>query len=410
MRRDYQIDSKIADSPTGQGAVYKVTHYRTGTQYCLKTAKDGHHHNLKAETEALRTLKHPHIITMHDTGEYRHQGETWHYIVTELMEQNLRKTIESGIHTEQAEKIAIQILEGLQHAHTQGILHLDLKPENILLTGKTAKICDFSAPTGLENRIRNSLGSGSTPLMTTEKYRAPEVKEGTLSPKADIYSTGVIIYEMLTGKLPGIRYKPASTIAGNSTTIDKLLDKMMEEEPTDRINIQEAITTLQTPETSEKIKKRKQSKKQENKTGWLKNIPLKAKIAACAAPIIIAATTYLTTQTNLPEDPLFYWKSTEENGKCYIQFPYKRDLSAGAPRNYPIEEKAIPRFRLLLRTMNAIDVMHNQLDDRRAIYDVEEVRKIIKKLSEDGKITKHECETLLVKIEGKNKALSLVTE
>src|SRR5512140_3339154 len=162
---------------------------------------------LEREARAVAQLSHPNILAIHDFGR---QGETA-YAVMELLEgETLRERLEGGpLPSRKAVDLAAQIAEGLAAAHEKGIVHRDLKPENVFVTGEgRVKLLDF----GLAKRLGPAAGPVSG-LQTVEKhtdagtvmgtvgYMSPEQVRGeTADHRSDIFSFGVVLYEMLTGR------------------------------------------------------------------------------------------------------------------------------------------------------------------------------------------------------------------
>ena len=102
---------------------------------------------------------------------------------------------------EEALNIALQVAQGLKHAHNRGIIHRDLKPGNIILTPQGAKIVDFGLAKNLSSEATRLTTTGT--IMGTPEYMAPEQFRGEeVDPRADIYALGVVLYEMLTGIPP----------------------------------------------------------------------------------------------------------------------------------------------------------------------------------------------------------------
>lgn len=150
------------------------------------------------EIEILRRLAHPHIVTLLASGE-----EGGHvYLVTELLVgRTLRQSLPArGLPWQDALELLLPALEGLHFAHEQGVIHRDLKPDNLFLVDHgPLKIMDF----GLARAQNLNLsGSGETNL-GTPAYMSPEqVAGGVLTPACDQYALGVILFEMLTGRVP----------------------------------------------------------------------------------------------------------------------------------------------------------------------------------------------------------------
>jgi TolB-like protein/predicted Ser/Thr protein kinase len=150
------------------------------------------------EAKAAAALSHPHICTVHEIAEERDQT----FIVMEFIEGNplSRKILGGPLDQAEALDIAIQVAQGLEEAHGKGIIHRDVKPGNIMLTEKgTAKVMDF----GLAKVTGRSLITKEAKTMGTVAYMSPEQAEGgAVDLRTDIWSLGVVLYEMLTGRLP----------------------------------------------------------------------------------------------------------------------------------------------------------------------------------------------------------------
>jgi len=150
------------------------------------------------EAQAAAALDHPNICTIYEAEEYEGQA----YIAMAYVEgQSLRERIaKSPLNTEEAIEIAAQVAEGLEEAHKKGIIHRDIKSANIMVTEKgQAKIMDF----GLAKVIGESLITKEAKTMGTVAYMSPEQAKGeAVDHRTDIWSFGVVMYEMLTGRLP----------------------------------------------------------------------------------------------------------------------------------------------------------------------------------------------------------------
>jgi serine/threonine protein kinase len=193
----------------GMGAVYKARQPALDRLVALKVlppfaAKDpGFAERFNREARALARLNHPNIVAVHDFGR---AGEL-HYLVMEFVDgANLRQIEQAGNLTpEQALAIVPQICEALQFAHNEGIVHRDIKPENLLVDKKgRVKITDFGIAKMLGAPGSKVSLTGAGDVVGTPHYMAPEQieKAQTVDHRADIYSLGVVFYEMLTGELP----------------------------------------------------------------------------------------------------------------------------------------------------------------------------------------------------------------
>ena len=233
----------------GMGAVYKARQKSLDRLVALKIIKPNAAHDpgfagrFTREARALARLNHPHIVTVFDYGETPAGGLTGtsgsdklYFFIMEYVEgANLRHLMESkALGASQALAIVPQVCEALQVAHDQGIVHRDVKPENILVDAHgRVKIADFGLAKllGKDATADHSL-TGTHQVMGTPRYMAPEQMEGTKSVdhRADIYSLGVVFYELLTGELPLGRFAPPSSKAQIDARIDEIVLRTLEKE------------------------------------------------------------------------------------------------------------------------------------------------------------------------------------
>ena len=155
------------------------------------------------EARSVAKLTHPNIVTVHDVGQ---DGNT-HYIVMEFVNgQDLKKLIrtEGPFSVERALNIAIQICAGVGYAHRSGLIHADVKPQNILITeGDTVKVTDFGIAQALSDA--SVVAERQKVVWGSPHYFSPEQAQGERpTPASDVYSIGVVMFEMLTGRLPYI--------------------------------------------------------------------------------------------------------------------------------------------------------------------------------------------------------------
>ena len=130
-----------------------------------------------------------------------------------------------------------KICEALEFAHNEGILHRDIKPENILVDVRgRVKIADFGIAKLVEDARPGTALTGSGRTLGTPHYMAPEQleKPGTVDHRADIYSLGVVFYEMLTGELPLGRFQPPSHKVAMDVRLDEVVLHALEKEPSRR--------------------------------------------------------------------------------------------------------------------------------------------------------------------------------
>ncbi len=222
----------------GMGAVYKARQPGLDRLVALKilppeVGRDAAFaERFAREARALARLSHPNIVAIHDSG----QANGFYYFVMEYVEgADLRQTIASGqLEAEQALAIVPQICEALQFAHDEGIVHRDIKPENVLLDQKgRVKIADFGLAKLLGKDSADFTLTGTGQAMGTPHYMAPEQMEKPLQVdhRADIYSLGVVFYEMLTGELPIGRFAPPSKKVQVDVRLDEVVLRALEKEP-----------------------------------------------------------------------------------------------------------------------------------------------------------------------------------
>jgi len=214
----------------GMGAVYKARQPALDRMVALKilppqtAAGPGFVERFNREARALARLNHPNIVGVYEFG----QASGLSFFIMEFVDGlNLRELERAGkLSPREALQIVPQICEALQFAHDEGIVHRDIKPENILLDKKgRVKIADFG--------IAKILGGGSEPDLTktqgvvgTPHYMAPEQMEKptAVDHRADIFSLGVVFYEMLTGELPLGKFGPPSS---RKVEVDVRLDDVV---------------------------------------------------------------------------------------------------------------------------------------------------------------------------------------
>jgi tRNA A-37 threonylcarbamoyl transferase component Bud32/tetratricopeptide (TPR) repeat protein len=222
----------------GMGVVYKARQPRLDRLVALKVltpqgpdAAD-FAERFAREARALARLSHSSIVTIHDFGQ---AGQLCYFIMEYVDGLNLRQALRSGtLSPAQALAIVPQVCDALQYAHNEGIVHRDIKPENILLDRKgRVKIADFGLAKLLGRAAAEVNLTGPLHVMGTPLYMAPEQMQRPLEVdhRADIYSLGVVFYEMLTGELPLGRFAPPSEKVQIDVRLDEVVLKSLAREP-----------------------------------------------------------------------------------------------------------------------------------------------------------------------------------
>jgi tRNA A-37 threonylcarbamoyl transferase component Bud32 len=267
----------------GMGAVYKARQPALDRFVALKILapriadSPGFAERFNREARALARLVHPNIVAVHDFGK---AGDL-NYLIMEYVDgSNLRQVEQAGrLAPEQALAIVPQICEALQFAHNEGVVHRDIKPENILLDTKgRVKITDFGIAKILGDISDQAPLTGVKDTVGTPHYMAPEQIESPalVDHRADIFSLGVVFYEMLTGELPLGKFAPPSQRVHVDVRLDEVVLRTLEKEPARRYQqASEVKTQVETIATAP--------------PGGLPVAPAPAMITAPAVALMVAA-------------------------------------------------------------------------------------------------------------------------
>ncbi len=260
----------------GMGAVYKAREKQLDRLVALKILppeigrEPAFAQRFAREAQAMAKLGHTNIVTIHSfgqrsAGELAAGGDLYFFIMEYVDGLSLRQLLDAGtVSPKEALAIVPQICDALQYAHDRGIVHRDIKPENILLNrAGQVKIADFGlaklvglTASGAADQTADA-GSRGAPgvtqagekVMGTPQYMAPEQIERPrdVDHRADIYSLGVVFYQMLTGELPKGKFEPPSRKVLIDVRLDEVVLKALQREPSRRYQqVSEVRTQVET--------------------------------------------------------------------------------------------------------------------------------------------------------------------
>jgi len=245
----YKILEKLGEG--GMGVVYKAEDTKLKRTVALKflpkeyTKDKKARERFKREAQSAAALNHPNIVTIHEINEYEDQT----YMAMEYVEGNsLRDEINKGpLPSDQIREITTQICAGLKEAHQADIVHRDIKPENILIdkSGRV-KILDFGLAQmkGVSKLTKEATTLGTLRYMSPEQYQNKDVDL-----RSDIWSFGVVLFEMMTGQLPfegdyeaAVMYSVVNEEPGSASSLrkgipiefEKIINKALEKDPAKR--------------------------------------------------------------------------------------------------------------------------------------------------------------------------------
>jgi len=247
----FQVDKELGSG--AMGSVYRAAHEKSGQHFALKIIATGLANNEAAlarfqrEVSILKQLNHPNITKYHGSGNYH--GAPF-YIMEFVEGESLDRGLErrGRLTWEEVIQIGTQLCAALQHAHDKGIIHRDLKPSNLMMLGDgTVKLTDF----GIAKDTDVTALTAANSTLGTAAYMSPEQCKGVrdLTAKSDLYSMGVVFYELLTGRKPftaetvmdmfmqhtsGAFDRPSRWALDIPIWFDKLIGDLMAKKPEDR--------------------------------------------------------------------------------------------------------------------------------------------------------------------------------
>lgn len=265
LNNRYSLIEKIGGG--GMADVYRAKDERLDRDVAIKILKEQFAEDedfvkgFRRESHSIAKLNHPNIVSIYDVGMDTVDGIKKYYIVMELIEGfNLKDLIRNKGKLNVSDTISFvkEIAYGLKNAHENGIIHRDVKPQNILLQNNiTPKVTDF----GIAQGVSQATMTTNDDILGSVHYFSPEQASGKKTDeKSDIYSLGIVMFEMLTGKLPFDGDTPISVALKHiqeelpqpsvfnpniPLMLDNIINKMTEKKPQDRYkNIDELLRDL----------------------------------------------------------------------------------------------------------------------------------------------------------------------
>ena len=254
---DYSLVRRIGKG--GMAVVYEAL--RRGEELALKRPlagfldDDRFRERFLREAELGRTLHHPNIIRIFDRGQV---GETPYFAMELIRGETLQTQLdrEGRLDVTEAVRLTRQVAEALDYAHNKGVIHRDLKPSNIMIQGSGAvKVMDYGIARAQHMEGLTTTGA----FLGTPSYVAPETVEAASQPASDVYSLGVVFFEMVTGSLPFQGDTAFAVLRGHCTTpppapsslnyalpaeLDKLVLRLLSKAPSDRPTAEELLNEL----------------------------------------------------------------------------------------------------------------------------------------------------------------------
>ncbi len=234
----FRIECEIGTG--GMGTVYRATHLGLERPVAVKIIKQEFAADRDVadrflrEARTMARLRHPHAAMIFDAGNL---PDGRHFIIMEFVEgTTLSEALvcQTRFSAEQAVKIAVQICEVLEEAHQLGIIHRDLKPSNIMLNERGVRVLDFGVAKVLvtPDTTATHATTGSGQIVGTPRYMSPEQCLGQrVGARSDLYSLGVVLYEMLAGRPPFVDVLPSAVLVKQATAAPPPLPQLRPDIP-----------------------------------------------------------------------------------------------------------------------------------------------------------------------------------
>ena len=327
----YKISESIGTG--GMGEVYLATDIIAGRNAALKllpmrfACDTGRLKRFQQEAHSVVALNHPNILTVYEIGE----DHSTHYIASELIEgETLRQRLTGGrMQLSEAVDVAMQVTSALAAAHGAGIVHRDIKPENIMLRPDGyVKVLDFGIAKLAESAFAEATADGaeSTTLAQTNlgsilgtvRYMSPEQTRGAqVDKRTDIWSVGVVLYEMFTGQAPFTGDTPAevmssilekeppplgSYVAHTPVECQQIINKTLRKNPEERYqSVDELLQTLKG--LHHKLQVEGELQRWSAARSWLHRRPVLAAVPLLLLVVVLALALPFFWHRNLPTSP-----------------------------------------------------------------------------------------------------------
>lgn len=351
----YKILEKIGEG--GMGIVYKAEDLKLKREVAIKflprqiAARDEERSRFEIEAQAAAALNHPNIATIYAIEEFENEL----FIVMEYIDgQELKERLDRDpLSLNQTLNISLQIAKGLQVAHEKGVVHRDIKSANIMLTKKhDVKIMDF----GLAKIVGDAELNQTQSILGTLAYMSPEQTRGEeVDQRSDIFSFGVLLYEMLTGKLPfqgeyeqAITYSIANEDPEPITSLredippelERIVAKSMAKVPSERYqDVEEMATDLQAVKNSLET-----GRKEEPSTKVNSSKKLAILLSSVAALVLLFTAIYFSTSSQ-PIDSIAVLPFVNSDNNQDIEY-----LSDGLAETLINKLSQLPQLQVMARS------------------------------------------------------------
>jgi serine/threonine-protein kinase len=343
----YQLEALVGRG--GMGEVWRARQLSLDREVAVKLlpekcARDAEFvARFEKETKALAALSHPNIVQIIDRGK---AGEQYYFAMELVAGVNLRERMRRELSVRDALRIGVEIARAIDCAHEKRIVHRDLKPENVLVDARGhVKVADFGLA-GMHGGEAEVALTATAVAMGTLNYMAPEQRRDAkhVDHRADLYSLGVLLYEMLTGELPLGRFKlPSKKREGVDPAVDELVAQLLEPEASGRparaLDVAAALEALLPPASGDSAPRPISSGgagpavvavAAPRSGGWRLGLTVLGVLVLAAVVLKVSSR---PSAAVLPEAPTWYEDSEDEllSSVVFDQGELSLDFEAGSP-------------------------------------------------------------------------------